>query len=96
MLLIEFDSDLKYNSNILKYRNIYDDAWEYLYIDIETLSILLANFGIISTLRIPTNPICLDTPLTGKNIKIKYCGADVELYCNNNSAFYLPIMEQNY
>ena len=96
MLLIEFDCDLKYELNILKYRNVDDDAWEYLYIDIETLSILLANFAIISTLRFNIDYICLDMPYTDKRIQLKYCGADIELYCGNNAAFYLPIMEQNY
>jgi hypothetical protein len=96
MLLIEFEKNLKCGLNILKYRNTTDDSWYYLYIDIETLSTLLANFGIIFTLRMPTKSICLDTPETSKNIKIKFCDADIELYCGNNTAFYLPIMEQNY
>jgi hypothetical protein len=96
MLLIEFESDFKCGLNILKYRNTTDDEWYYLYIDIEALSILVANFGIISTLRVPTEPISLDTPQTSKNIQMKFCGASIELFCGNNSAFYLPILEQNY
>jgi len=96
MLLIEFEKNLKCGLNILKYRNTTDDSWYYLYIDIETLSTLLANFAIISTLRFNIDYICLDTPETSKNIKIKFCDADIELYCGNNAAFYLPIMEQNY
>ena len=96
MLLIEFDFNLNYGLNILKYRNVNDSNWYYLYIDIETLNLLLINFGIICTLRLPTKAICIDNPITSKNIKIKYCGAHIELYCGNNTLFYLPIMEQNY
>jgi hypothetical protein len=96
MLLIEFESNLNCGLNILKYRNTTDDSWYYLYIDIETLSILLTNFGIISTLRMPTKPICIDIPETGKCIQMKFCDAPIELYCGNNAPFYLPILEQNY
>ncbi len=55
MLLIEFQQDLNYGSNnILKYRNVDSDEWYYMYIDIETLNLLIENFGIVSTVRIPT------------------------------------------
>jgi hypothetical protein len=30
MLLIEFDYDLKYGLNIIKYRNVEDDIWYYI------------------------------------------------------------------
>lgn len=40
MLLIEFEYNLQYGLNILKYRNAQDDNWYYLYIDIETLHLL--------------------------------------------------------
>ena len=54
MLFIEFQTNINSGINILKYRNINDDIWYYLYIDIETLSLLVTNYGIISTYKIPT------------------------------------------
>ena len=98
MLLIEFDPNLKYGfTNIIKYRHVEEDSWYYLYIDVETLHLLLYNFGILSTWRIPTKAICLDTPITGKKIKCKYCNALIELLCGNNLHYFnMNIMEQNY
>ncbi len=96
MLLIEFEEHIIDGLNILKYRNVEDDNWYYMYIDIETLNLLVTNFGIISTKRIPTQTICLDNPSTSKHISIKYCGAHIELNCNNDTKVYLPILEQNY
>jgi hypothetical protein len=96
MLLIEFEHNLNYGLNILKYRNVEDDSWYYLYIDIETLNLLVTNFGIISSMRMPTHSICVDNPLTSKKINMKFCDASIGLYCGNNTYFYLPIMEQNY
>ena len=94
--MIEFDSNLKDGLNLMKFRNVEDDSWYYLYIDIETLNLLVTNFGIISTLRMPTQVIYADTPLTCKTIRMNFCGAPIELSCCNNDYIYLPIMEQNY
>lgn len=96
MLFIEFEENIIDGLNILRYRNIYDDNWYYLYIDIETLNLLLKNYGIVSTKRLPTHNICIDTPLTSKCINIIFCGAPIELYCGNNTSIHLPILEQNY
>jgi hypothetical protein len=96
MLFIEFETNLKSGLNILKYRNINDDTWYYLYIEIETLNLLVRNYGIISTYKIPTKITNCDNPSTSKIIKLKYSGADIELWCGNNSSFYLPYIEQNY
>ena len=62
----------------------------------ETLNLLVTNFGIMSSWRIPTQFICVDSLLTSKKINMKFCDASIELYCGNNTYFYLPIMEQNY
>ena len=96
MLLIEFEHNLNYGLNILKYRNIEDDSWYYLYIDVETLNLLVTNYGIISTYKIPTKHTNCDNETTSKIINLKYCGADIKLCCGNNTAFYLPYIEQNY
>lgn len=96
MLFIEFQSNLNDGLNMLKYRNIENDIWYYLYIDIETLNLLVTNFGIISTYKIPTKFTNCDNQSTSKNINLKYCNANIELYCGNNASFYLPNIEQNY
>lgn len=96
MLLLEFNENLTDELNILKYRDIEDSNWYYLYINVETLNLLLTNFGIISTKRIPTKNICLDNPSTSKCIDINYCGAYINFFCGNNTNIYLPILEQNY
>lgn len=104
MLLIEFDENLTDQFNILKYRNIDDDIWYYLYIDLDTLNLLLTNFGILSTKKIPTQFTNLDNPTTGDCIFVKYCGADITLLCNthvnrnkhNIRTMALKILEQNY
>lgn len=96
MLFIEFQSNLKHELNILKYRNVDDDIWYYLYIDIETLNLLVRNFGIISTVKNPTGYTCCDNPSTSKYINLKYCDANIELYCGNNASFNLSKIEQNY
>ena len=96
MLFIEFQTNINYGINILKYRNINDDIWYYLYIDIETLNLLVTNYGIMSTYKIPTKITNCDNPTTSKIIKLKYCGADIKLCCGNNTTFYLPYIEQNY
>lgn len=96
MLFIEFQTNLNSGLNILKYRNIDDDTWYYLYIDIETLDLLIRNFGVISTYKIPTKFTNCDNPTTSKIIKLQYCGADIQMYCGANSTFYLPCIEQNY
>jgi hypothetical protein len=96
MLFIEFQSNLHSGLNIVKYRNVDDDNWYYLYIDIETLSLLLANFGIISTYKIPTIPKNCDNPSTSRTIQLKYCGAEVKMVCGNMTPFYISNIEQNY
>jgi hypothetical protein len=96
MLFVEFELNIKSGLNILKYRNVNDDIWYYLYIDIETLNLLITNYGIISTYKIPTKFTNCDNPSTSKIIKLKYCGADIKLQCGNISPFYIPDIEQNY
>ena len=97
MLFIEFQTEFNYgNDNILKYRNVNECDWYYMYIDIETLNLLVENFGIISTVQIPNIYRCIDNPTTGKEINLNYCGANIKMTCGNNTLFYLPYLEQNY
>lgn len=69
MLLIEFEEHITDGLNILKYINVEHDNWYYLYIDIETLNLLVTNFGIITTKRVP-NKIFVLTTLQQVNILI--------------------------
>lgn len=96
MLLLEFEENIIYGLNIVKYRNIEDENWYYLYIDIETLNLLLTNFGIIYTKKIPTQNICIDNMTTSKNITIEFCRARINMRCGKNTQIYLPLLEQNY
>ena len=96
MIIFEFDTNLKEINNMVKYRNIDDDIWYYLYLNIETLNLLLFNFGIFSTLKMPTKDAYCDNPYSGREINVKYCGADIKLYCgNNNNTFNLSDIEKN-
>jgi len=63
-------------------------------IDIETLGMLLFNFGIIG-LRYYKKPIYLDTPLSSSDLQVQYCGSEVTLQCRNKTKFNLAILEQN-
>ena len=96
MIFVEFQTNLNYGLNMLKYRNIEDDNWYYLYLDIETLNLLITKFGIISTYKIPTKITNCDNETTCKIINIKYCGTDIKLFCGNNTPFYIPYLEQYY
>lgn len=96
MLFVEFQPKLNSGLNIIKYRNVDDDSWYWMYIDIETLNLLITNYGIVSTYKKPTQYTNCDNLTTTKNIKLKYCGADIQLKCGNNGQFYLPHIEQNY
>lgn len=99
MLFIEIPQDFNYNLNIIKYRNINEDSWYYLYIDIETLNLLLSNYGIISAIQYPTLSRCIDNPTTGQNVSLNYCGAKINISCKNNynvNNFNLALLKQNY
>lgn len=79
MILIEFPKDLCQENIPIKYRNIDDHDWSYLECDIQTLSLLLSNFGIVSTTLYRYGPQCLDNPTTGLTISATYCGAEISL-----------------
>ncbi len=99
MLFIEFQTNINSSEeNILKYRNVDDDEWHYMYIDIETLNLLVTNFGVISTYKIPTKYTNADNETTSKEVRIKYCGADITMKCKcrNVTEFRSSKLEQNY
>jgi hypothetical protein len=98
MLFIEFPIDLDCGNNIIKYRDVSDESWYYIYMDLETLNLLIQNYGIISTYKIPTRFTNADNPTTSTIVKIKYCGAAIELYCHDNTSPHLALkyIEQNY
>lgn len=82
MLIIEFLNVFNSEINSLRYRDINSNAWNYLYIDIKTLNLLILNYGIISTYEIVKNDIHYDKPSTNM-IKIKYYNSDIYLCCKN-------------
>jgi hypothetical protein len=87
MLLIEFKQKVDEKITIL-YKEIDDNNWYSMNINLETLNLLLLNFGIIG--KIQSTPF----ETASKNIKLNYCGADISLYCGDNSPFYLPLLER--
>ena len=93
MLLIEFNKNF---NGIIHYRNVDDDKWNKLNIDIEILNLLISNFGIISTIIIQPPCINIDNPSTGTEICMKYCGADISLHCGCNVPFNFSNLEQRY
>ena len=94
MLLIEFQTNLHDGLHILKYRNIDDKDWRYLHIDMETLHLLVSNYGIVSTCRMPTGYTNCDNPTTSKQMNLTYCGAAIQFFCGNTSAFDVQCIEQ--
>jgi hypothetical protein len=101
MIFIEFPTKLHPTTNIIRYRDIDSNDWHYMSLDIELLHLLVYNFGVISTYRLPdtyqlgTYSTC-DNPTTSNVIKVTYGGANIELYCGNKTKFYLPHLDQNY
>lgn len=84
MLFIEFPLKLKFGEqNIVKYRNIDDDIWYYMYMDIETIHKLIQNFGVVSMRKMPAQFTNADSPTTGTTINVTYCGAKVQLDCSS-------------
>jgi hypothetical protein len=71
MIILEFHTNIEYGMNIVKYKNRTDNDWHHLYIDIETLNLLIRNFG------------NCDSPTMPKIIELNYCGADISLICGN-------------
>lgn len=96
MLFLEFSPDLG-QSNLVKYRNTTDGEWYYLFMDMETLHLLLQNFAVISTMRLRTQSICCDNLTTSKTIRATYYGAEINLFCGPGCrGFDLADLEQNY
>lgn len=98
----EYDSNndggkIFYSKNDIYERKIdYSGEWYYMYIDIETLNLLVQNFGIISTTRRPTGFTNCDNPSTGTEVHLKYCGANINLVCKNKTRFNLNHLEQDW
>ena len=95
MIFIEFKPELQ-PINTIRYRNVTDDEWHYMEIDIQTLSVLLYNYGVISTLRLPDRFTNCDNPSTSRTMNLKFGGADIQLYAKNKSDFNLALIEQPY
>ena len=92
MILIEFPQKLEGNIHVMKYKTVEENDWYYMYIDIETLHLLVSNFGIISTILFPPFSCCIDHPSTGSDIKVSYNGAEVHLFCCTNTNKYIDAL----
>lgn len=96
MLFIEFQHFVTNTNNLIRYKEVHSEEWYYMYVDIDTLSILVANYGIISTRKIPTKVTNCDNYSTSREIKLLYHNAPISFYCGNNAPFYLPDIEENF
>lgn len=99
MLLVDFPIELQYGDNIVRYREVESSDWYYLHMDIETLNLLIQNYGLISTVRTPTGFTNCDNPTTGAEICVKYAGVDIVMVCKgpyNEGYKALRYIEQDY
>lgn len=104
MLFIEFNFEQNnFNEEItIRYRHVDSIEWFYLQIDILTLNHLLLKYGILQIWRFPYKLICADNPITGKQVKMKWNGAEISMVCGYGNHFdtsynnALRKIEQNY
>lgn len=98
MLIIEFSKNLGQNI-VLKYRHVNEICWCYLFVDIETLNLLVKNFGIYSTVKninYTRKFSSIDNMSTSKDIYVKYCGAEIKISCQKNTYQNISALKQNY
>jgi hypothetical protein len=86
MILVAFETIF---NGIIYYKNVDDVEWNELNIDIETLNLLISNFGIKSSVLGKS----IEYPSTGQEITMKYHGADISLHCGCNVPFDISILE---
>lgn len=97
MLFIEFQTELHSGLNMLKYKEVGSDVWYYMHMDVETLHLLIRHFGVISTLKVPTQWTNCDNPSTSTAVQVKYCGAPIQFFCGKRTTkFNVADLEQNY
>jgi hypothetical protein len=90
MLIVEFCKQLTSGKNEIRYRNTNEIEWQYMYVDVETLHLLLLNFGVNATTYYPTETlnkpyICVDNPSTTSDpVNVSYCGASIEFKCGKS------------
>lgn len=83
MLFIEFPMHLQPTNNLIKYKEVTGtDGWQYMYLDLETLNLLLFHFGTRATTRPhPTQQCSCDNESTGFMVTAKYCGTPIKMIC---------------
>ena len=89
MILIEFNPNFKSKQNLIKYKAINEIKYHFLYVDLETINLLLINYGIVSNFNSHNNTIFKfsgreheDT----RNVKIKHFGAEVNIKLIKNDS----------
>lgn len=90
MILIEFNPNFKSKQNVIKYKAIDEIKYHFLYVDLETINLLLINYGIVSNLNSYTKTTFLK--FSGRededirNIKINHFGAEVNIKLIKNDS----------
>ena len=82
MIVLEFDIDWNCGFNRVAYKHEMDPQWNYMYVNMETLALLLHHYGVVSTKHLPGKKyVNLDNGTTGRQIQMKFCGADIMIEC---------------
>ena len=89
MILIEFNPNFKSKQNLIKYKAINEIKYHFLYVDLETINLLLINYGIVSKFNSYNKTSILK--FSGRedidNVKIKHFGTEVNIKLINNHLY---------
>jgi len=90
MILIEFNPNFKSKQNLIKYKAINEIKYHFLYVDLETINLLLINYGINSNFNSYNKTTIFK--FSGRededirNVKINHFGAEVNIQLINNDS----------
>ena len=79
MLIIEFAQNLTSELIAVRYKENVNDEWSVIDMDIKTLNLFVQNFGIIAQ-----GSELLDSPQTGSEFTVNYCGCLVKIKCRDS------------
>ena len=92
MYLIEFPAEIWENEIIIKYipinnsivkheDQIENPEWCQMIMDLETLNMLIQNFGMQSIYKIPEQRGNCDNGTLSREVRVRYCGAEIKMIC---------------
>ena len=90
MYVLEFPAEIWENEILVKYIEVDDNrepakcGWCNIKMDLETLNLLIQNCGMQSIYKMPNQRGNCDNGTLSHEVRIKYCGAEIDLYCENN------------